>query len=927
MSRKRFWHSLSLLVVVAMLLGLAVMPAAADGPGELVLIGVVEAMPDGGLIGQWTIDGQIVMAGEMTVFNAAAGPFEVGATVRALGRRVMGEFRARLMETVPPEGGPPPGGNQQHAYGYVEAMPEDGFMGEWVIDGETYTATPATTFRQLHGPLEVGAYAHVHFAEQDGVKFALLIGTLEEGAGGHWGRGGGMGGHYFGFVEAMPDGRIGAWVIGGEDFEATENTQFVELNGELAVGAYVFVHYWLVDDAKVASVIGTAPESVGNQQSAFGYLESVPDGQVGDWLIDSVTYAVDDTTVLLEDYAPLAEGAFVMVRYFVNASGRNQAVVIAAVPEGAGPGNGLMGEPLLGFIEAIDDASGVWTIEGQAFLVHPRTRLIDAYAPLEVGTFVFVYFLAVAGENHAMLIASLPEEAAQLENLGFALGPIQAIDEGLIERWTIAGEVLIVTPATILLDDNGPLEVGVKAFALYLEEELGNAALLITSLPEPQQGPPGEQVFGALEAMPDDPEQPWIVAGVEMLVTEHTRLVENYATLEVGVYVFAHYLTIDGVNYATVIAAVPERAGGPAGPGGIYFGYVEFIPDGGLGGWTISGQDFMVDENTVLDDSQGVLDVGAYVRVRYSAQEDGGFYAWKIVVVPDGAGQGGQGGMGWGYFGQVVELPEGWIGQWLIGEEIFSANEETLFGERNGELAVGATVHVRYYVEEDTKVAMLIATVPEGAGGLLGDMNDDCQVNVLDIMQVANNWGRNAGQNGYTVRHDIDANGLVDFMDILGEANFWGNRCGQPEASLQAASEGGLTPAPALGQGSIAGQQLAIRLSRPQPAGEGLWQVQVVGAAAGVGGFELGLRLAEGSLQAVELAPWLTMEGRSWSALQRQEGQRLVVSGFSFGAAPASSGKGVLATLTLRSEGQPDLAAIYLRAADGQARPIGTQIR
>ena len=45
--------------------------------------------------------------------------------------------------------------------GLVQAKPATGLVGKWVIGGKSYTATAATQFEQLSGPLKVGACAKV----------------------------------------------------------------------------------------------------------------------------------------------------------------------------------------------------------------------------------------------------------------------------------------------------------------------------------------------------------------------------------------------------------------------------------------------------------------------------------------------------------------------------------------------------------------------------------------------------------------------------------------------------------------------------------------------------------------------------------------------------------------------------------------------
>ncbi len=127
---------------------------------------------------------------------------------------------------------------EHELYGFVESMPEGGFIGAWVMNGASFEATASTEFLEDDGPLQVWAYVKVKYYVSGGVNYATLIET--EG-----------GGEYeehelYGFVESMPEGGfIGAWVVNGASFEATESTGFEEEEGLLEVGAYVKVKYYV----------------------------------------------------------------------------------------------------------------------------------------------------------------------------------------------------------------------------------------------------------------------------------------------------------------------------------------------------------------------------------------------------------------------------------------------------------------------------------------------------------------------------------------------------------------------------------------------------------------------------------------------------------------------------------------------------------
>ena len=58
-----------------------------------------------------------------------------------------------------------------------------------------------------------------------------------------------------------------------------------------------------------------------------------------------------------------------------------------------------------------------------------------------------------------------------------------------------------------------------------------------------------------------------------------------------------------------------------------------------------------------------------------------------------------------------------------------------------------------------------------------GDLDGDCDVDVLDIMIVAGHWGALQGQPQYDPACDMDSDGDVDVVDIMLVASHWGDTC------------------------------------------------------------------------------------------------------------------------------------------------------
>ncbi len=57
------------------------------------------------------------------------------------------------------------------------------------------------------------------------------------------------------------------------------------------------------------------------------------------------------------------------------------------------------------------------------------------------------------------------------------------------------------------------------------------------------------------------------------------------------------------------------------------------------------------------------------------------------------------------------------------------------------------------------------------------DFNRDCNVDIADIMQVANRWHMTDADPGWDARYDLDGDGEIDIVDIMIVAVDWGETC------------------------------------------------------------------------------------------------------------------------------------------------------
>lgn len=141
---------------------------------EVAFIGVVEELPDEGLVGDWLVDDTAVVVTPATVINQTKGLVELGAAVHVLGWQEGDQVVAiRISVVRPAEGGQV--GPFRHFRGPIEAMPPRGLYGQWTVGGQQVQVMQQTRIEgaehaQIGAPAEVGAVQR-----RNGEMFALWL--------------------------------------------------------------------------------------------------------------------------------------------------------------------------------------------------------------------------------------------------------------------------------------------------------------------------------------------------------------------------------------------------------------------------------------------------------------------------------------------------------------------------------------------------------------------------------------------------------------------------------------------------------------------------------------------------------------------------------------------------------------------------------
>jgi len=124
--------------------------------------------------------------------------------------------------------------------------------------------------------------------------------------------------------------RLGTWVIGGQEYQATESTRFEDEHNQFAPGACVKAKYVVLNGVKYLTKV-EAEDAYKCQQTggsddefkAYGAIEAFPGAGtlgslVGPWQISGVIYQTDSNTYFEQEHGFFALGAFVEVKYIIS---------------------------------------------------------------------------------------------------------------------------------------------------------------------------------------------------------------------------------------------------------------------------------------------------------------------------------------------------------------------------------------------------------------------------------------------------------------------------------------------------------------------------------------------------------------------------------------------------------------------------------
>ncbi len=270
-------------------------------------------------------------------------------------------------------------------YGTVLSFPPD-LYGSWVIAGgvmsDTYNTSVTTNFEQDDGrTFAVGACVKVKYTVQNGVNHVRKIETTspEHCGGGSEPPSYPGEGKMYATIDSMPpigsmSLRLGTWVIGGQEYQATDATRFEDEHNQFAPGACVKAKYVVQGGVKYLTKL-EAEEAYKCRQTggaedefkAYGYVEAFPGSGtlgslVGPWQISGVTYQTDANTAFEQEHGFFALGAFVEVEYTTSGAVNTATKIETHVAPHAGTGT------FMGTVTGQNDDNGDgwpdWELDG-----------------------------------------------------------------------------------------------------------------------------------------------------------------------------------------------------------------------------------------------------------------------------------------------------------------------------------------------------------------------------------------------------------------------------------------------------------------------------------------------------------------------------------------------------------------------------------
>lgn len=219
--------------------------------------------------------------------------------------------------------------------------------------------------------------------------------------------------------------------------------------------------------------------------------------------------------------------------------------------------------------------------------------------------------------------------------------------------------------------------------------------------------------YGTVQNMAAGMNGIWVIDGRSVQVTPATRLTQpKHSPITVGSYVEVRgWLQADGSISATRIKHENHNKGRGSAPSAPrvgmteieFYGTVQSMPAGNVGGWVVAGRTVQATPATRVDPRYGPIGIGSLVEVKGWLQADGSVSATKI----EGEDRPGRRGdnVEVKFYATVQSMPTSMIGAWSVGGRTVQVTPATRLDQRHGPLSVGSLVEVKGWLQPDGSVS------------------------------------------------------------------------------------------------------------------------------------------------------------------------------------------------------------------------------
>ena len=443
----------------------------------------------------------------------------------------------------------------------------------------------------------------------------------------------------------------------------------------------------------------------------------------GVWTVSGRTVRVTNATQIDQEHGPVAVGAYVEVKGWLQGDGSVDATKIdvkSSPGGGGGDDNGYL--KYYGTVESLPAGLiGDWVVSGRTIHVTATTQIEQEHGAVAVNAYV-----EVKGSQRA----DTSIDASKIEvKMGAGSGDsgrsytqfngaVSAMPNGLVGNWTIGGRTVHVDAATRFEQEHGLATVGANVEVKgWLEADSSITAVKI-EVKDNSGGDSGggsgsgsvqDKFHGTVQQLPAGGGLigAWIVSGRTVNVSNSTRIDQEHGQPVAGAYVEVEgLLQADNSVNATKIDVQDSPEGGDNHDSNTkFYGTVNSFPAGFVGTWDIGGRIVTTTATTEINQEHGAVAVDAYVEVEGTLQADGSVAATKIEV-KSGPGTGGGSSVGYTKFYGVIEsLPAtGLTGDWQVSTRTVHVSATTRIDQEHGAVRMGASVEVKGIQETDGSV-------------------------------------------------------------------------------------------------------------------------------------------------------------------------------------------------------------------------------